>query len=101
MRDEFKFRVKGTSDLISFAELDKTMQEQFAFERDRIENRLHRIAEEGILSTAQIDTLMQERMIRERDKIDRRLVEIFDTRLKQKNDSIGFLRADEALHKFR
>lgn len=101
MREEFKFRLKGTSELISFAELDKVMQEQFAFERDRIEHRLNRIAEEGILSAAQLDTIMQERLIHERDKIDKKLIEVFDTRLKQKNDSIGFLRADEALHKFR
>jgi hypothetical protein len=46
---------------------------------------------------------MQMQMEHERDHIEKRLVEIFDTRLEQKNDtmSIGMMKTGDALTKFR
>jgi hypothetical protein len=103
MRDEFKFRMTGTSILLSFKELDTAMREQFEYERDRIESRLQSLAKMGVISVEDVDTKMQMQMEHERDHIEKRLVEIFDTRLEQKNDtmSIGNMRAGDALTKFR
>jgi hypothetical protein len=103
MRDEFKFRITGTSILLSFKELDKTMRERFEYERDKIEARLNKLAIMGVISVEDIDSKMQEQMEHERDTIEKRLVEIFDTRLERKNDtmSLGMMKNGDIMSKFK
>ena len=100
-RDEFSFRIHGTSDLLTFKDLDKAMRDQMLFERDKIDDKLQWLVKQGYLATEDVDTKMQERMQHERDHIENRLIEIFDLRLRGDDKSIGFMKAGTIMSKFR
>lgn len=101
MNEEFKFRPSGTSILLSFAELDKRMQEQLVEERDRIEHKLTNLVTRGVIEIGDFDQVMQEQYQKEINHIENQLIEVFDRRLKGKTDSIGRMKEKDIIRKFQ